>query len=379
MLTPDETGRVALLVPTYRNTPQILANLTYLAALSSQDIRVYIFDSSSDATKREYVLRLRDAYPFCDVSIRPQRTPLYPEVMRFLEIAGSYPYVAICADDDYMSLDYVVQSVDVLERDSAAVCSYGNYLVWLSKRSIFLDSRDVTESSPVTRLAHGFDPNRFNTMFFAVFRRNAMTPWLNFCKGHPMAGPFLDFIHCWSLLAQGTVRCHQSGFYLWTGENWDTWNSNLRSRVRYYNAVGLPEAFTPFHDLHFAVEGLHFFLGEHSPITDQDTRMACAQTVWSRCMGRFCKDVQLHRQKYLDLLRHSPQSLQALHTLVQPSNSSPAMLIDQFVTIIEAFSKQHAQRYSAHVRASLSRAALFEGAHVEIPCRDTDSVQRDDC
>ena len=150
--------------------------------------------------------------------------------------------------------------------------------------------RDIIEASPVARLAYGFDPNRFNTMFFTVFRRSVMTPWLNFCNGHPMPGPFLDFIHCWSLLAQGMVRCHQRGFYLWTAENWDTPDSSLRNRVRYYNAVGLPDAFHLFHDLHFAVEGLLFFLGEHSPITDWDTRIACAQAVWSRCMDRLWPD-----------------------------------------------------------------------------------------
>jgi hypothetical protein len=40
--------RIALLVPTSRNTPQILADLTYLAALSSHDVRVFISDSSGD-------------------------------------------------------------------------------------------------------------------------------------------------------------------------------------------------------------------------------------------------------------------------------------------------------------------------------------------
>jgi Glycosyl transferase family 2 len=358
----DERGRVALLVPTYRNSPQILANLTYLAALSSQDTRVFISDSSCDATKRQHVVGLQEAYPFCAVSIRSQRTPLYQDVVALLEIAKSYPYVAICADDDYMSLDYLLRSVDVLERDRAAVCSAGNYLLWLSNGTVQLASRESTEASPVARLQKSFDPGLFNTFFFAVFRRSAMTPWLNFCKGHPMIGPFFDFIHYWSLLAQGTVRCHQKGFYLWTGENWDTPDINLRSRARYYTDIGLPEDFALFHDLHFAVEGLHFFLGEHSPILDPNTRVACAQAVWSRCMSRFCEGVHLYRAKYLDLVRHSPQSLQALDFLIQPNNGSPGIFIDRFVTIIARFSKQRAKRYAAHIQASLSRANMFMGS-----------------
>ena len=299
--------------------------------------------------------------------IRSQRVPLYQDVVALLETVDSYRYVAICADDDYMSLDYLVQSIDVLEHDSAAVCSAGNYLVWSSKSgTIQLDARDSTEASPVARLQKSFDPDRFNTMFFAVFRRTAMTPWVNFCKGHPMVAPFFDFIHYWSLLAQGTVRCHQQGFYLWTGENWDTFGNNYHSRARYYTDIGLQGNFKLFHDLHFAVEGLHFFLGEHSPVHDHDTRIACAQAVWSRCMARFCRNVRRYPPKFLDPVRDSPEALEALHFLAQPNDSQPTILIDRFVTIIAAFSEQHAKHYAAHVRASLLRANMLEAGDADL-------------
>jgi hypothetical protein len=181
MLTHDEKGRVALLVPTYRNTPQILvlANLTYLTALSSQNIRVFISDSSGDATKRDHLVRLQHAYPFCDLRIRLERTPLYQDVVALLKLARSYPYVALCADDDYMSLDYLLRSVDVLERDRAAVCSAGNYLVWLSNGTIQLAARESTETSPVVPLQK-FDPNSFNTMFFCGVSTQCYEPVAQF-------------------------------------------------------------------------------------------------------------------------------------------------------------------------------------------------------
>ena len=354
----DTRAAVALLVPTYRHSPQIAANLTYLAALSCPDIRVFISDCSGDADKHSYLRRLQADHPFLQVIVRPQRVQLYADVAALLETVEAYRYVAICGDDDYLSLDYLTQSVDVLEHDSATVCSYGNYLVWLNK-NIFLGSPDVTELSPVARLAHGFDPNRYNTLFFAVFRRSAMAPWLNFCNGHPMPGPFLDFIHYWSLLAQGKVRCHQRGFYLWTGENWETPDSYQRSRARYYAAVGLPDAFEPFHDLHFAVEGLHFFLGEHSPITDRNTRIACAQIVWSRCMSRF-RLYFSHHDRCLEALRPAPLALDAVRHLVREATLDVDRIIDWFTTVVAMFSEPHANAYAAHVRASLARALSYQ-------------------
>jgi glycosyltransferase domain-containing protein len=366
-ISADTGAAVALLVPTYRHTPQVAANLAYLAALSRPDIRVFISDSSGDADKHRYLLRLQAGQPFLQVIIRPQRVPLYAKIAALLETVAAYRYVAICGDDDYMSLDYVVQSVDVLERDSATICSHGIYLLWLHKPNdlgaIYLGSRDAIQSSPIARLAQGFDPNHFNALFFAVFRRSAMTPWLNFCNGHPMPGPFLDFIHCWSLLAQGMVRCHQRGFYLWTGENWATPDSNLRSRVSYYNAIGLPDAFGPFHDLHFAVEGLHFFLGEHSPITDRETRIACAQTVWSRCMDRF--RLEFDKRSYLDALRPAPRALDAARHLIRERAFDVDRIIDWFTTIVAVYSEPQAKIYAEHVRASLARANILELGHAD--------------
>jgi len=350
-------NRAALLVPTYRKTPQIMANLAYLAALSSPNLHVWISDCSADREKKNYLNRLKSQHPFVKLLFHKQRVPLYRDVAASLALMQSYNYLSICADDDHVSLPYLEGSIEVLESDSSCVCSFGNYLLWLNG-SVYFQAVNATDSSPVIRLQQAFDANAFNRLFFTVFRRSAMQPWINFCTGHPLIGAFFDALHHCSLLAQGTVRHQISGFYLWTGENWDTDEKNHEARKRYYADVGLDPEFANFHDLHFGVEGINFFVGEHCPISHLGTRLACAQTIWSSCMASFKEQVLRVEPGYSEALAVSPLAVDALHFLLQKENCDDRQILDAFEAILAVFSAPLAKTYGAHFRRSLARAIV---------------------
>jgi glycosyltransferase domain-containing protein len=352
-------SRAAVLVPTYRKTPQVLANLAYLAALSSPEIHFLISDCSADPEKKDYLNRLEREHPCVSVVCRPQRTPLYRDLVTLLEQARYYDYVSICADDDYISLPYLTQSIELLDNDKAAVCAYGNYLLWVNG-NIDVDSWEATDSSPVTRLQSVFEPTRFNTLLFSVFRRSAMQPWINFCTDHPMIAAFFDFIHLSSLLVQGTIRHQPNGFYLWTGENWDTSNKNYESKARYYCDVGLPAKFTAFHDLHFAIEGINFFVGEYCPILDLNTRLACAQTIWSRCMTLFRKKVYAQEEDYAQMIAGSSLAIDALRFLLQKEACDDTQILSAFEAILAVFSEPLAKEYAIRFCASVARAKVCD-------------------
>jgi len=218
---------------------------------------------------------------------------------------------------------------------------------------------DVIDSSPVTRVQQAFAANAFDRLFFAVFRRSAMQPWINFCTGHPLIGAFFDAIHQCSLLAQGTVRYQSSGFYLWTGENWDTEEKNQAAKSRYYVDAGLDPEFANFHDLHFGVEGINFFIGEHCPITHLGTRLACAQAVWSSCMESFREQVRRAEEGYSEAMSVSPLALDALRFLLQKENCDDRQILDAFEAILAVFSAPLAKAYGAHFRQSLARATVW--------------------
>jgi hypothetical protein len=350
-------NRAALLVPSYRKTQQVLANLSYLAALSSEKMHVWISDCSGDRGKQDYLKRLKKEHPFVRLLLREGRVPLYPDVAAAMNEMRSYAYVSICADDDYVSLPYLEGSIELLENDASCVCAFGNYIGWLNG-VLGQDIWETTDGSPADRLQRAFNPGAFNRLFFAVFRRSAMQPWINFCDGHPLVGAFFDAIHFCSLVVQGPVRQHTNGFYFWTGENWDTQEKNYETKSRYYRDAGLPGEFAAFNDLHFGMEGISFFVGEHSPISDLNMRLACAQAIWAGCMSTFRDGVNAHEDFYFPLLVASPKAVESLRFLLEMENCAVRQALVAFEAILAVFSAPLAEQYGRHFRASLSRTRV---------------------
>jgi glycosyltransferase domain-containing protein len=338
----------ALLIPTFRSSKQNIATLNYLSKFSSSDLNIIISDCSKNPKKHEELKIIEAQNPFVKIIYQTENVPLYYDIVNMFENTNSYDYVGIFPDDDYVSLSYIEKSIAILKKENDCVCSYGNYLIYQTNGAVFRDSRSALEETGPARLKTGFNPNYFNTMFFAVFQRSAMEPWINFTKNHPLISSFFDFLHCASLMAQGKIITHTDGQFLWTGENWDTPEANGLTRERYYIQVGLPASFALFHDLHFAVEGVNFFMGKHSPISDDETRIACAQIIWDRCIQRFKNDVFQNPVAFEQALQSSPTAIQALNSLLNQNNCDSKNILFWFTEILNVFSIEKSKRYFTH-------------------------------
>lgn len=337
---------LSLIVSTYRSDRQVEANLAYLDTFADEDLHIVFSDCSGDPKKHEYLLRLSAENPCIKAILHPARVSLYSDISSLIRLhTADSEYIAICGDDDYVSLDYLRHSLSVLKAQKQAVCSLGNYIICLSNKSTAIDSRSFMENSALERVRNGFTPKAYNTFFFAVFRHKALLPWANFCADHPLIAGFFDFIHCISLLAQGKIIAHDHGHYLWTGENWETAEKQMDSRERHYQAAGVPRNFYTFHHLHFAMECVNFLLGRHSPVKDNNEALACAQIAWDRCMELYKKDVRLNEATYLQLLKHRSQAIEALRHLIHLPACNDPQRIACFVEILSCFSVPMAQRY----------------------------------
>lgn len=339
------TPLTAILIPTYRNNRQNIATLKYLAAFSSPELHVIISDCSLSFEKHIILKEIENLNSHVKVIYQEKNIPLYKDIINMLDYAYNYEYIAIVPDDDYVSLAYLEKSIEILKKNSGGVCSYGNYIIYQTNGSVFRDSRSALLETAAERIEAGFSPNYFNTMFFAVFRRSAMQPWINYCKSHPLISSFFDFLHCISLIAQGKVICHTEGQFLWVGENWDTSEENHKTRARYYTQMGLPPDFALFHDLHFAIEGVNFLTGKHSPIFDSAERYKCAQIIWSRCMERFRTSVYANPILFEHSLRPSNSAIQALNNLLIQLNCTEKNIIFWFIEILNLFSINKAEEY----------------------------------
>lgn len=340
---------LTIIVSTYRDSQQVLANIRYLSGLAANNVKVIISDCSNSENKQKLITSLANNNINIKSQIHNYKIPLYTDISKIiLEKTSESDFIAIVGDDDLFSIDYVFESVNTLNENIDAVCSYGNYVISLTNKKLFIDSRSSLENNAIERISKGFSPNYFNTMFFAVFRRNALLSWANFTESHPIPAVFFDFIHCLSLMAQGKIITHQKGHYLWTGENWDTPASNANSRSRHYQNLGLPEAFTLFHDLHFAIEIANFFLGKYKPIANHQENLICAQHGWDQCMSRFRNQLNSNQQLYVSALNGNQIALSALQALYHQNQCDKSENIQQFVNIISHFSPEHGRKYFSH-------------------------------
>ena len=341
----------SIIVSTVRWSPQVASTLAGLSEFTDPKTRLVISDCSGEPEKVAFIRELAGRSRNVIAAFRPERVPLYRDVASTIQRRCQQDeFVSIVADDDVVTHDYIKHSETVLSANTDAVCSYGRYVIAQTSGKTFIDSRSVLASSAGQRIEECFDPNQFNTMFFATFRRRALQPWAVFTENHPAAGAFFDFIHCLSLMAQVTIIAHERGHYLWTGENWDTPDENLRSRARHYRSMGLPEQFASFFDLHFAVECINFLGSQAAPPTAPRTAQIM-QVVWNRCFSRFRTAVDINPNLYTNLLAASATARAGLDALLTSPQLTHREIVNHMAAIIAVFSEPVAQRYASFFSA----------------------------
>jgi hypothetical protein len=340
----------AVIVSTYRDDDQVLANLLYISNLANGNTEVIISNCNPSSKKRGLLDDISEANPYVRVINHNEKVPLYNDISNIvLNRCVDNDYISIVADDDSFTLGYISEAIETMSRNANVVCSYGHYLILLSDGRVFSDSRSAHQSSPYERVLNGFNPNYFNTMFFASFRRSAILPWALFCHGHPMAAVFFDFIHCISLMMQGEILTHTKGYYLWTAENWDNPDANVKTRGRHYDTVGLNQDFAVFHDLHFAVEAVNFILGKYSPVQDDAERDKCAEIVWQRCMKRFVATFDSIRFDALVQKEYNEKIRSLVQNLISLKDYKSKDRVYFFAELVEHFSPSLAMAYRKYL------------------------------
>lgn len=337
----------SIIVSTIRWSPQVAATLAGLSEFTDSSTRLIVSDCSGDPEKVSFVGELARRASNVTAVVHSGRVPLYRDVASLiLHRCQQDDFVSIVGDDDVVTHEYLKHSEAVLGEHPDAVCSYGKYVIAQTSGRTFIDSRSVLASAAAQRIEECFNPNEFNTMFFATFRRSALQPWAVFTEHHPAAGAFFDFIHCLSLMVQGKIIAHDRGHYLWTGENWDTPDENLQSRARHYRSMGLPDQFAHFFDLHFAVECMNFLASQAAPPTAPHTNHIM-QVVWNRCFSRFRMAVELNPNFYSNLVASNASAQAGLAALLTSKQLMHRDIVNHMAAIVAVFSEPVAQRYSS--------------------------------
>lgn len=347
-----------LLVPTYGFSRAIRANLSYLAALGGDDLTVVVSDNSENPEKHRFLDGLREANGNVIVHCQEKNIGSFQNFLFLFDCSEAWDIVAYCADDDHISLDYIEHSAQTLREQPAFARSAGKIFLLHSNGQVSLDGEASAAATAPERYREFFNVGSFNGIMYGVARRSAMRGWADFCRHHPLKAAFLDRFGPLSTLASGGILRHTTGHYLWSAKNWDSPDSNLRSRSGFYEDAGLHQNFAIFFELHMAVECVHFCHGEHSPIATQDDRVACAAVLWSRCMDQFRRVVAGNQSAFLTVLRESPKAVESLKWLIDPGRAPGRECIERFADIVDAFNPAIGTHYRNAVLASVDKGGI---------------------
>jgi len=347
---------LAILVPTYRFDGLARQALASAAALASDEIAVFIADNSENKQKHEFLGRLEslhaNVHTFCH-----DRNIGALDNWRFLLAASSLMYCLFVSDDDLFTASFVESGLHQLESDSDASAAAGTLLMTMSGNRIMVANRMRLESSAYERCVN-FRIGGGNSLPNSMARRRALDPFVRYQENHPLKASFFDWLMGYTLLAQGTYRTEDVGYYIYDASNWEDAEQCWKSNAKFYVAAGLPEGFTWFHELYWAVEFVHFFLGQYSPVADPRQRVDCAQHFYGDRMNVF-RQLWNHPSAQASLgnfFSKNPGARSSVAAIVANDDALNPQVFKWFADLLAAFDGLIARAYGDFVTSSLETA-----------------------
>lgn len=355
-------GKLAILVPTYRFDSRARHTLAATASLASEEIAVLIGDNSENADKCDFLNKLSKLHSNIHIFCHNKNIGVFSNT-RFLFDRATLPHYMFLGDDDFCTPLYVESGIRLLEQHADATAASGPFIMVTSANKMVRGNSSRTEATPYERCTN-FPIGGGNSLPASMARRSAIEPFLDYVQGHPLKASFFDWLMSYTLLAKGKYYAEDQGCYLYDASNWENGEACWKNNAKSYVAAGLPESFTSFHELYWAIEFVHFFRGAYSPVTDPQQSMDCARFFYSNRIQEFRRllDHLGHVRGLEPLISHRPGAADALHALTTNDDAMHPRLFDWFTEVLAAFDPVCALAYADYTRASLDRASTRQTA-----------------
>jgi hypothetical protein len=350
-----QLAQLSILVPTYRFDARCRYTLAALAAMASDEIKVLIGDNSGNKAKWDFLRRLRGLHSNVEIFCHKENIGAGRN-WRFLLNQSRLPFYIFVGDDDVCTPDYIEASLRAMVSHDDASAAAGRFLMSTSTGALVTANRERLEGSPAERCVN-FRIGGGNGIPNSMARRSAIEPYLAYAANHPLKASFFDWMMAYVLLAQGKYYTFDRGIYLYDSSNWDSGNAYWVNNAKFYLAAGLPESFTWFHELYWAIELVHFFRGSYWPVDDPEQRYECARSFHADRMSAFrgllssAQNVNAIEQ----LLAGHPAASDALRALLDTGDFSHPRLFQNFAELLARFDRICAAAYLDYVTSSIER------------------------
>jgi hypothetical protein len=351
------SGKLTILVPTYRFDARARHTLAATAALASDEVAVVIADNSEDRGKHEFLRMLRRLHPNVHVFCHERNIGALGN-WEFLFRQAVLDYYLFIGDDDLCSPPYVESAMRLLDQHADATAAAGAFVMLTSTNQMMRANGARTEDSAYQRCV-SFPIGGGNSLPNSMARRPAAQPFIDYARGHPLRASFFDWMMSYSLLAQGKYQVENQGLYLYDITNWEGGEACWKSNAKFYVAAGLPDAFTWLHELYWAVEFAHYFRGIHSPISDRRQSDDCARHFYLNRIHEFRRFLSNPANGAVAerLVSHRPHAVDAMRALAGNDDALQPAIFEWFYEILAAFDQECAVAYLDYASASVEAAA----------------------
>ena len=351
-------GKLAILVPTYRFDARARHTIAATASLASDNIAVLVADNSENPDKWDYLRKLKKLHANIHIFCHSRNIGAFAN-WRLLFENATLDYYLFVGDDDYCTPPYVESGLGLLEQHRDASAAAGQFIMVTTANQTTMANRARIEAAPYQRCVN-FVIGGGNSLPNSMARRDAVQPYLDYVDGHPLKASFFDWMMSYTLLASGKYYTEDQGLYLYDVSNWENAQATWASNAKFYVAAGLPEAFTWFHELYWAVEFAHFFRGAFTPIADRQQSLDSAQFFYLNRIGEFRRIWQNPglARPIEEMISHRHAAVDALHSLVANDDAMHPHLFDWFSEVLASFDPVCAAAYADYVSASLDRATV---------------------
>lgn len=358
------SGKLTILVPTYRFDARARHTLAATAALASDEIAVLIADNSEDGGKHEFLKTLRRLHPNVHVFCHERNIGALGN-WEFLFGQATLDYYLFIGDDDLCTPPYVETAMRLLDRHADATAAAGAFVMVSSANQMIKGNGARLEDNSRQRCVE-FRIGGGNSIPNSMARRAAAQPFIEYARGHPLRASFFDWMMSYTLLAQGKYQVEDQGLYLYDVANWENGEVCWKSNAKFYVAAGLPDAFTWLHELYWAIEFAHFFRGIHSPVKDRRQSDECAQHFYLNRIHEFRRFLSHSANGAVveRMVAHRPKALDAIQALAGNDDALQPAIFELFSEVLAAFDQDCAVAYLDYVTASIEQAAMPSGPKV---------------
>lgn len=282
-----------ILVPTHRWDDSTVKTLCHYASFANEELGVIISDNSTNAEKHAFLDRLKSLFPQVHINKNNVNIGAAKNWVVLYEQCGECEYIIYLADDDFVTIDYINDSVNFLENNSDYVACSGRFVVKSGLNSFYVCNNVTSGESFIERVSsYTSDLNNPGSICYSVMRKIYFGNYLNYIKLNPFEAIFFDYYVAPTLLLHGKFMSLDMGVYLWDSGNWFQYDSFRSSITSKYKEFGLPDFFADYFYLHMAADSIiyahskFFQFNEQSLSTQLSVVLAETRLTWFKNLSR---------------------------------------------------------------------------------------------